>query len=289
MSSSGSESEWIIDNNEKTVGYSYIRDHLSEQPKAKGGPPFSKSYVGYINTDKNILIVAGEVEKSDYPTKNFVLFGVDYWNIPSLPSQSVVPSWTYPIEGGIEDAKEAAKNLKILISETDTELTAVSENNDMRLSIFNPVKESRENSLSQYFTDYMISVQTERKHPETPWGCQECGKALRHESQNDVSYHILKSKNGYFYPYRYSCPDHPVSDVDELDYIVPSKDEAIDYHENLDLKSAEAARYGNLLISGIYPIEIECILRCDITPSQADVSNRFVSMVNTTITDRKER
>jgi hypothetical protein len=299
MSDSSSESEWIIDEGEHTQGYSYIRNYLGEQPKAKGGPPFSKSYVGYINTHKNVLIVAGEVNKTDYPTNKFVLFGVDYWNIPYLALQSVVPSWTYPIEGGRREAREAAERLKTAVSETDSALTGVSENNDMRKCIVGSVEdtnESADNSLSQYLTDYMISVQTERKTPEISWSCCECGKRPNHESQDQISYHILKS-NGCFYPYRYWCPEHPVSDVDELDYRIPSKEEAIDYTENFDVRGAEVGSdrmkkftfYGTLLESGMLPIKKEYILRCDINASHTDSSSKFVSMVNTTIVDETTR
>jgi hypothetical protein len=297
MSDYNSEPGWIIDDSEHKYGYSYVQDHLGEQPKAKGGPPFSKSYVGYINTKRKVLIVAGEVNKTDYSTNKFVLFGVDYWNIPPFAFQSVVPSWTYPIKGGIGEAKEAAKRLKTIISDADSTLTGVQENNEMRASIQAFVKKSAKSPLNQYLTDYMMSIQTEREQPEMGWSCCECGKRPYHESQDGASYHILKSKNGYFYPYRYWCPEHPVSSVAELDYRIPSKREAIDYCENFDIGSVETgsdkiqkySTYSNLLNSSVLPVEKECILRCDINASHVDSSNKFVSIVNTRIVNEKQR
>lgn len=281
---------WIVDEETHSSEFSYLQTHLGEQNYKLGGVPFEKYYSGYISPNREILIVAGEVKASSYDTNTFMLLAGSLWEIHRLKLGSKVPSWTFPVEGGVDKAKGIASDLRLLVERTDSDLNSLSEFQEVRNCIYDSDGrgESSDKALvERYLTDYLISVQWDDHFPETAWGCSECGSPQMHEAVNGVAFHVIKGNGGFFYPYRMWCPEHSISGFDDLEHQIPPNSEIEGYFKDTEggqdssSNIEEKMRYYTL--SSMIPVERQYIIQCDLDIGNFDRFRRFLSITDPTV------
>lgn len=283
-------SNWIVDEETHSSDYSYLRDHLNKEPYKLGGVPFHQCYAGYISPDRDVLIAVGEVESSSYDSNIFILLVGSLWEIPTLELASKVPSWMLPVDGSVNKAKDTARGLRSLVERTGANLSAVSEGNEIRNHIYGTdgdSESSEDDLVESYLTDYLISVQWERKHPETAWSCNECGSTREHDVEKGVTFHILEGKDGFFYPYRMWCSEHSISKFDQLGYQIPPNSEIVSYFDNLGEEENRSSNvekqifYHNLMTMA--PIERQYIVRCNLSVGNFNGYRHFLSITDPTV------